>query len=192
MTYKFFSDAGHGWIKVSIKELEKLKIADKITVCSYMRKESAYLEEDCDLSVFFRAKNLGVGQYDFDKVCKTYTSDHSTIRSYECYDYQKYLALKKVINIYDTNETFNKIVNQTLDEKSRANSYFKDNKKYDDLSNNAKTWFDNIVKNIKTEILKFLDSRIKYLVAFNSKSLEPHINEVIQDKKFIEEMEAIS
>lgn len=191
MTYKFFSDAGHGWIKVSIKELEKLKIADKITNCSYMRKESAYLEEDCDLSVFFRAKNLVIGQYDFDKICKTYTSDHSKIRSYECYDYQKYLALKKVINIYDTNETFNKIVNQTLDEKSRANSYFKDNKKYDDLSNNAKTWFDNIVKNIKDELLKFLDMRIKYLVAFNSKSLDPHINEVIQDKKFIEEMEAL-
>ena len=144
-----------------------------------------------DLSQFFRAKNLVVGEYDFDKVCKTYTSNHSTIRKYECYDYKQYLALKKVIKLYDNDANFNKIVNQTLDEKSRANSYFKDNKKYDDLSNNAKTWFDNIVKNIKDELLKFLDMRIKYLVAFNSKSLEPHINEIKQDKEFIEQMEAI-
>ena len=47
------------------------------------------------------------------------------------------------------------------------------------------------VKNIKDEILKFLNGRLEYLQAFNSDSLKSHIQEVIQDKKFIEKMEAI-
>jgi hypothetical protein len=43
---KFHEDPGHGWLCVKIAELEALGIADKITGFSYMRKQSAYLEED--------------------------------------------------------------------------------------------------------------------------------------------------
>ena len=47
--YMFYQDPGHGWVKVFVKELEQLGIADKISSFSYRRKDFAYLEEDCDL-----------------------------------------------------------------------------------------------------------------------------------------------
>ena len=118
--YNFYADPGHGWIKVSISELEKLGIAEKISGCSYMRKGWAYLEEDCDLSLFFKAKNFT----DFDKVCNTHTNAEkmSKIRNYESYDYLLYVSLLKVINQYDTNEILNKWVNITLDENYKVRS----------------------------------------------------------------------
>ena len=48
----FYSDSGHGWLKIPIAELERLGIADKITKYSYMRNDFAYLEEDCDVSLY--------------------------------------------------------------------------------------------------------------------------------------------
>jgi hypothetical protein len=49
-----YTDPSHGWAKVSIKELIKLNIADKISTYSYMHKNgiNAYLEEDCDLGLY--------------------------------------------------------------------------------------------------------------------------------------------
>lgn len=55
------SDPGHGWLKVPHKLLQTWGIADKITSYSYQRGDYAYLEEDCDLTLFMeRAKELGV------------------------------------------------------------------------------------------------------------------------------------
>lgn len=56
--YEFHSDPGHGWLAVPIAELQALGIADKITRYSYRSPDGlvAYLEEDCDLSTFARAK----------------------------------------------------------------------------------------------------------------------------------------
>jgi len=51
----FFTDGGHGWLKVTKSRLENLGIADKITGCSFMRGNYAYLEEDCDLSTYVKA-----------------------------------------------------------------------------------------------------------------------------------------
>ena len=53
---KFISDDGHGWAKVTKKELERLGIADKVSGCSYTRGEYAYLEEDCDMGTFLDAR----------------------------------------------------------------------------------------------------------------------------------------
>ena len=50
--FDVFNDPGHGWAKVPIELLEHLGIAGKITRYSYMNGENAYLEEDCDLSLF--------------------------------------------------------------------------------------------------------------------------------------------
>ena len=53
--YTFFADAGHAWLKVKKAELFDLGIAEKISSYSYQFGEFAYLEEDCDLSIFVDA-----------------------------------------------------------------------------------------------------------------------------------------
>lgn len=54
--YRFIEDPGHGWLEVPIAELVELGIAGAITPYSYQSGDMAYLEEDCDLSTFARAK----------------------------------------------------------------------------------------------------------------------------------------
>lgn len=54
--YTFHVDPGHGWLEVTRAELERLNIASKITAYSYQRGPLVYLEEDCDFSTFYQAK----------------------------------------------------------------------------------------------------------------------------------------
>ena len=54
--YTYFTDPGHGWLRVKRTELEELGIANEITPFSYARGEWVYLEEDCDMGTFMRAK----------------------------------------------------------------------------------------------------------------------------------------
>ncbi len=57
MKYRFIEDPGHGWLEVPRAEIEALGIADKISTCSYESTNGmVYLEEDCDMGVFCRAK----------------------------------------------------------------------------------------------------------------------------------------
>lgn len=60
-TYKLHTDPGHGWLAVSLKELDELQIADQISRFSYVKGRMAYLEEDCDLTVFLKAYNAKHG-----------------------------------------------------------------------------------------------------------------------------------
>jgi len=82
-TYNFYSDAGHGWLKVPKGKLAQLNIADKITPYSYMKGNFAYLEEDGDLSTFIEALKAKGEEF-------TYTShnhpDCSPIREYDNYE----------------------------------------------------------------------------------------------------------
>ena len=55
-TYIFHSDPGHGWLAVKRQELINLGILDKISSCSYQKGKTVYLEEDCDYSLFMKAK----------------------------------------------------------------------------------------------------------------------------------------
>ena len=48
-----YDDGSHGWFKVSKYLLSNLGLSDKITDFSYMKGNYAYLEEDCDASLFF-------------------------------------------------------------------------------------------------------------------------------------------
>lgn len=58
--FKFYSDPGHGWLAVEKNLLVKMGIADKISEYSYMKGETAYLEEDCDAAIFIKEyKRLG-------------------------------------------------------------------------------------------------------------------------------------
>jgi hypothetical protein len=54
-TYPFFTDPGHGWLRVPRKRLETLRIAHKITSYSYQNNAFVYLEEDCDAPLFLHA-----------------------------------------------------------------------------------------------------------------------------------------
>lgn len=84
-TYIFHSDPGHGWLAVKLKELQELGIADKISSYSYQKGKTVYLEEDCDMSIFIKAKKAqGIDvQYRDSYLEKT------PIRYYSSYSYTK-------------------------------------------------------------------------------------------------------
>jgi hypothetical protein len=55
LEYYFFSDPGHGWLAVDYDELVELGIQDKISHYSYVKGDTVFLEEDCDMAVFMNA-----------------------------------------------------------------------------------------------------------------------------------------
>ena len=78
----FHSDSGHGWLAVRIKELNDLGIADKVSSYSYMNGKTAYLEEDCDASVYLDAQeNKGVKVV----IKRGKFQERSRVRSYQGY-----------------------------------------------------------------------------------------------------------
>lgn len=81
-TYNFHEDSGHGWLAVPMITLYELGIVDKISHYSYMRGLTAYLEEDCDYSVFAAAMNAAGLQF---ATREKHTNRRSPIRSYDTY-----------------------------------------------------------------------------------------------------------
>jgi len=61
--YIKYDDPGHGWLKVPALELAELGIITKISSCSYIAGGFVFLEEDCDMAVFLRAKGWGPAEY---------------------------------------------------------------------------------------------------------------------------------
>ena len=51
------NDAAHGWLEVSYQDITDLNIQNEISEFSYINKiiESVFLEEDCDLTLFYNA-----------------------------------------------------------------------------------------------------------------------------------------
>lgn len=88
MKYTYFTDPGHGWLKVPLEELKALGIADKISSFSYTNGVYAYLEEDCDMPIFLAAKFGKEFVYDDykDQLTTSHTDKTSRIRSYESYN----------------------------------------------------------------------------------------------------------
>lgn len=88
----FFNDPSHGWVKVKKTELIHLGIADSISRYSYMRGDYAYLEEDCDATLYFKTLANKLGLVDFNmkmfRVVESHTNKQSKIRSYESYKAQ--------------------------------------------------------------------------------------------------------
>jgi hypothetical protein len=77
---KFYSDSSHGWVAVKLALLVELGILEKVSAYSYYRGLSAYLEEDCDMSLLVNAlKEAGV---DFVIESKS-DCNWSPIRSYD-------------------------------------------------------------------------------------------------------------
>ena len=86
--YKFYNDAGHGWLAVKRQELIELGILNDISHYSYQRGASVYLEEDCDATRFINAcvrKGWCATVKDFRYETKFSRNDHSPIRSYESF-----------------------------------------------------------------------------------------------------------
>jgi len=81
-TFNFYSDPGHGWVKVPIKLLDELSIRNKISSYSYVRGDFAYLEEDCDAAEFIGAIRARGIEPKFHELM---TNKMSKIRSYNCY-----------------------------------------------------------------------------------------------------------
>ena len=79
--FDYYTDPGHGWVKVPMNILKRLNIQEKITGHSYWRKGFAYLEEDCDMATLINA-------HPEKKLLKfnTHNSNKSSrIRNYESY-----------------------------------------------------------------------------------------------------------
>ena len=81
--FKAFNDPAHGWIKVPKALLEVLGIADKITPYSYMNGGFAYLEEDCDATLFVKVFEEKNGKK--PKFTDHYCNGRSRIRQFESY-----------------------------------------------------------------------------------------------------------
>ncbi len=76
MTFHFFMDPGHGWLRVPRKMVEGLDISPY----SYQRGDWVYLEEDDDMEkfvVYFGKENL--------RFIEHHTNRQSRIRSYQSY-----------------------------------------------------------------------------------------------------------
>lgn len=57
----FYSDPGHGWLQVPRSLLRELGIEGQVSPYSYQRLDDAFLEEDCDYSLFAKAmKEAGI------------------------------------------------------------------------------------------------------------------------------------
>ena len=84
MSYIFYSDPSHGWLKVSRAELVFLGLKNEISSHSYISNGYVYLDEDRDLPLFIEAKEAKYGisvEIDIKEVYE----DPTPIRNYESY-----------------------------------------------------------------------------------------------------------
>ena len=57
----FYADPGHAWVKVPHHMIRDLGIGSKISRFSYMDRDHAYLEEDCDAALLIeKLRDQGV------------------------------------------------------------------------------------------------------------------------------------
>jgi hypothetical protein len=102
LSLNFYCDPGHGWVKISIDKLKQLGIADQISSYSYMRKNYAYLEEDCDLGRLYAAADKAGIEI---KLKEYHTNKTSKIRSYDRYKFNLSLHYETFIQyLKDTNK----------------------------------------------------------------------------------------
>ena len=84
-----YSDGGHSWFKVPRKLIRQLEIESLISSFSYQLNDNVYLEEDCDVAIFFAAL-LKIERKDLTwklmesvaDISTKYSNKQSKIRSY--------------------------------------------------------------------------------------------------------------
>lgn len=79
--FRFISDPGHGWLEVPLSFVRSMGLADKISAYSYVRGNTAYLEEDCDAYLMLKALKQQNINYELDEVYQ----DPTPIRRYARY-----------------------------------------------------------------------------------------------------------
>lgn len=80
IVFKYYTDPGHGWFAVKRDFLAKYVDLGKVSIYSYQRGRTVYLEEDCDCSLLFKALDtLGI-EWGYDT---KHTDKTHPIRSYE-------------------------------------------------------------------------------------------------------------
>lgn len=87
MKLDFYEDPAHGWLKVPKELLTKLGIAAKITAYSYMHGNYAYLEEDCDATLFADALEATGEKFEIDE--RHITDGQSAIRNYPSFSVEQ-------------------------------------------------------------------------------------------------------
>jgi hypothetical protein len=83
MKLKYYTDPGHGWLAIKPKVLNDLEVADKITVFSYQKGQTVYLEEDCDAFLVMQKLSEKGITVTFDR---KHTNNRSPIRNYNRFD----------------------------------------------------------------------------------------------------------
>ena len=86
ITLNIYNDPGHAWAKVSIDTLKRLGLINQISSYSYINKNHAYLEEDCDLSLLLNTLDQLNIRY---KLKHNYANKSSKIRNYDYYSSDK-------------------------------------------------------------------------------------------------------
>lgn len=82
LNLRFFHDPGHGWLEVDMLHIIGLELTEKISRFSYIRAGYAYLEEDCDATLFIEvAKEAGIKV----NYISHFSNADSEIRSYARY-----------------------------------------------------------------------------------------------------------
>ena len=74
MKIRFICDPSHGWGEVPISLINELEIGGKISNYSYKQDDNAYLEEDCDLSLFLNKMQEKGIKVDFTEEHSNYDS----------------------------------------------------------------------------------------------------------------------
>jgi len=84
--YDFYTDPGHGWLKIKRDQLKKLGIEDKISSCSYQLDDDVYLEEDKDAGLFVKSlEEEEGGVFLPDNLIEHKVDVPSSIRSYNSF-----------------------------------------------------------------------------------------------------------
>ena len=78
MKFTFYSDAGHGWLKVKRSVLNEYNVASEISTYSYQKGDYVYLEEDCDAGKLLNAVKAAGVEVEISEV----NSERSQIRNY--------------------------------------------------------------------------------------------------------------
>jgi hypothetical protein len=74
MKIRFICDPSHGWGEVPISLIDELGIGGEISPYSYRKGDKAYLEEDCDLSLFLNKMEERGLNVDFSEEHTNYDS----------------------------------------------------------------------------------------------------------------------
>jgi hypothetical protein len=84
----FYSDAGHGWLRVPRNWLYLLKVGHRISSWSYEGGDWVYLEEDCDFPLFLKEYREVIKED--PNIVYSKSVDRARIRGYSRFRWRSY------------------------------------------------------------------------------------------------------